>query len=426
MRDEDYGAALTLAEGDDGIWSPPMAASACEQPDWRSLNEQAHTRAGEGAGAGGRGASARRRAAPGGGGFPGGFAEVAARHLPEQAEGGLRGDEGGPARGEGRAFLPGGSGAAGNTPFASRRRVEQAQHDHVAAHGGRRLRKAVKASQARTESLEGQLAKLRATGTVLSKALYGAQERAAGEGALRAQARSAARRRRPWPHAAARARGTNRRAQSAEGCAGVFLLREALRGERRAFLDRHRDRSQGPHTRRIVRPRWRRNCDCASSPLEVSAPPVPRLFPRTPYGIQLLGTLPVRALCLLPAPAPRCRVAVRPGAGGFARDAGQHSEALRGAVRAGGRGDPRAPERGGAAPCRRDHLARPGAPRGGPVESGLAVDLGQQRRGLLPHRSEPAVPRRRTSCSPRLCSIRSSSATATAPTRGWRAFSGDG
>ena len=38
------------------------------------------------------------------------------------------------------------------------------------------------------------------------------------------------------------------------------------------------------HIRRIVRPRWRRGCDCASSPLEVSAPPVPRLFPRTPYG----------------------------------------------------------------------------------------------------------------------------------------------
>ena len=39
------------------------------------------------------------------------------------------------------------------------------------------------------------------------------------------------------------------------------------------------------HTRRTVRPRWRRSCDCASSPLEVSAPPVPRLFPRTPYAI---------------------------------------------------------------------------------------------------------------------------------------------
>ena len=139
MRDEDYGAALTLAEGDDGIWSPPMAASACEQPDWRSLYEQAHTRA-EKERARADAAQARaeelRRA------------EVDSRARAgslkwqldtcrNKLEGGLRGDEGGPARGEGRAFLPGGSGAAGNTPFTSRHRVEQAQHDHVAAHGGR-------------------------------------------------------------------------------------------------------------------------------------------------------------------------------------------------------------------------------------------------------------------------------------------------
>ena len=45
MRDEDYGAALTLAEGDDGLWSPPMAAPACEPRDWRSLYEQAYARA---------------------------------------------------------------------------------------------------------------------------------------------------------------------------------------------------------------------------------------------------------------------------------------------------------------------------------------------------------------------------------------------
>ena len=38
------------------------------------------------------------------------------------------------------------------------------------------------------------------------------------------------------------------------------------------------------HKRVIRRPRWRRSCKCASSPMEVSAPPVPRLFPRTPYG----------------------------------------------------------------------------------------------------------------------------------------------
>ena len=38
------------------------------------------------------------------------------------------------------------------------------------------------------------------------------------------------------------------------------------------------------HIRRIVRPRYRRGCDCPFSPLEVTAPPPARLFPRTPYG----------------------------------------------------------------------------------------------------------------------------------------------
>ena len=38
------------------------------------------------------------------------------------------------------------------------------------------------------------------------------------------------------------------------------------------------------HIRRIVRPRYRRGCDCTSSSLEVTAPPPARLFPRTPYG----------------------------------------------------------------------------------------------------------------------------------------------
>ena len=55
------------------------------------------------------------------------------------------------------------------------------------------------------------------------------------------------------------------------------------------------------HTRRIVRPRWRRGCDCASSPLEVSAPPVPRLFPRTPYGTSVWAcSLYERYACLRP------------------------------------------------------------------------------------------------------------------------------
>ena len=39
------------------------------------------------------------------------------------------------------------------------------------------------------------------------------------------------------------------------------------------------------HIRKVRRPRWRKTCDCASAPKEVSAPPVPRLFHHTAYGI---------------------------------------------------------------------------------------------------------------------------------------------
>ena len=39
------------------------------------------------------------------------------------------------------------------------------------------------------------------------------------------------------------------------------------------------------HVRIINRNRWRRSCSCASAPKEVVAPPVPRLFPHTLFGI---------------------------------------------------------------------------------------------------------------------------------------------
>ena len=55
------------------------------------------------------------------------------------------------------------------------------------------------------------------------------------------------------------------------------------------------------HIRRIVRPRHRRGCDCASSPLEVTAPPPARLFPRTPYGVSVWARiLYERFACLRP------------------------------------------------------------------------------------------------------------------------------
>ena len=37
----------------------------------------------------------------------------------------------------------------------------------------------------------------------------------------------------------------------------------------------------------IVRPRYRRSCECVSSPREVTAPAVARLFDNTPYGISV-------------------------------------------------------------------------------------------------------------------------------------------
>ena len=39
------------------------------------------------------------------------------------------------------------------------------------------------------------------------------------------------------------------------------------------------------HKRVISHPRRSRTCECPSSPVEIAAPPVPRLFVRTPYGI---------------------------------------------------------------------------------------------------------------------------------------------
>ena len=43
------------------------------------------------------------------------------------------------------------------------------------------------------------------------------------------------------------------------------------------------------HVRKVRHPRWRKTCDCALAPKEVTAPPVPRLFSNTAYGISFWG-----------------------------------------------------------------------------------------------------------------------------------------
>ena len=286
MRAEDYGAALTLAEGDDGIWSPPMAVSACEQPDWRSLYEQAHARAEKERA---RADAAQARAE-----------ELRRAEVDSRARAGSLKWQLDTCRNKLKAAAEEMKEVRRAAKDALFLQAEVARLEKLLSQAGvesskrstimslrmevARLGKAVKASQARTESLEGQLARLRATGTVLSKALYGRkseqQEKPRSE-RPRGQQRGAAghgRTQRPGLEERTEEHNPPKDARVCSCCAKPYVAN----GERSSTVIEIEVKA---HTRRIVRPRWRRSCDCASSPLEVSAPPVARLFPNTPYGV---------------------------------------------------------------------------------------------------------------------------------------------
>ena len=69
----------------------------------------------------------------------------------------------------------------------------------------------------------------------------------------------------------------------------VFVLRQAVRGEWHTRVSSLIEIEVKAHTRVIHRPRWHRTCTCTSSPREVSAPPVPRLFVNTPLSAMPLA-----------------------------------------------------------------------------------------------------------------------------------------
>ena len=75
----------------------------------------------------------------------------------------------------------------------------------------------------------------------------------------------------------------------------------------------------------IDRTRWRKTCQCPDTPGEVSAPPVPRLFPGTAYGISVWARL-VFELCV--ANRPLRRVAAWFAAQGLALSPGTLSDGL--------------------------------------------------------------------------------------------------
>ena len=149
-----------------------------------------------------------------------------------------------------------------------------------------RLRKGAKASRNRIETLEAQLARLRATGAVLSKALFGRKsekQETPRSGRSRGQQRGAP------GHGHTQRPGLEERTEEHNPpedervcfCCGKSYATIGAEISPLVEID------VKVYKRVIRRPRWRRTCDCASSPREVSAPPAPRLFRNTPYGVSV-------------------------------------------------------------------------------------------------------------------------------------------
>ena len=149
-----------------------------------------------------------------------------------------------------------------------------------------RLRKGAKASRNRIETLEAQLARLRATGAVLSKALFGRKsekQETPRSGRPRGQQRGAP------GHGHTQRPGLEERTEEHNppedervcSCCGKSYATIGAEISPLVEID------VKAYKRVIRRPRWRRTCDCASSPREVSAPPAPRLFRNTPYGVSV-------------------------------------------------------------------------------------------------------------------------------------------
>ena len=149
-----------------------------------------------------------------------------------------------------------------------------------------RLGEKIRVLRARNARLEARIAKLRTTRAVLSKALYGSKSEkqdTPGTGRKRGQQRGApghGRTQRPTLEEKEERQNPPEDALVCSCCGKPYVAN----GERSSTVIEIEVKA---HTRRIVRPRYRRGCDCASSPLEVTAPPPARLFPRTPYGISV-------------------------------------------------------------------------------------------------------------------------------------------
>ena len=163
-----------------------------------------------------------------------------------------------------------------------------------------RLRKAVKGARRRIETLEAELAKLRSTGAVLSRRLYGRkseQQKKPRSERKRGQQRGApghGRTQRPGLEERPEELTPPPKARVCTRCGQPYApngVEESTLFEIEVIV----------YKRVIQRQRFRRTCECASSPMEVSASPAPRLFRGTPYGISVWARLLFElCVCLRP------------------------------------------------------------------------------------------------------------------------------
>ena len=163
-----------------------------------------------------------------------------------------------------------------------------------------RLHRSMQRLQRRIGTQETVIAKLRSTRAVLSKTLYSPRSERCerpGTGRSRGQVRGApGHGRTPRPGLEERVE-EHHPPEEARTCGGCGKPYAAVGAEQSALVEIE----VKAHRRVIRRGRWRRTCDCASSPVEVTAPPVPRLFPHTPYGTSVWSrVLYERYACLRP------------------------------------------------------------------------------------------------------------------------------
>ena len=146
-----------------------------------------------------------------------------------------------------------------------------------------RLRKALRVSQKHTAALETALAEIGASRAVLSKSLYGRRSeqqdkpRSPRRRGQQPGVRGHGRKPRPALEERIEVHSPPAEACVCGGCGKPYVAN----GERSTTII---EIDVQAHKRRILRPRWRRTCDCTDAPREVVAPAPHRLFAHTPYG----------------------------------------------------------------------------------------------------------------------------------------------